>query len=259
MLFLTKSDIKRIFTMADAIEADRQAFLLSSAGECDIPLRTNINVPRHEAQTFFMPGYVAGLNTVGIKIVSVFPQNIDQGKSVISGTVILVDGTTGEVNCVLDGTYVTQIRTGAAAGVATDLLANPNAQVGALIGAGGQAAAQLEAMLTVRRLREVRVYDISRERAREFVAAMRSELASCQVDLRDVDSADEAVEGADIITAVTTAKRSVFDGRRVKKGTHINGVGSFTPEMQELDEYIIRQADKIFADSKETVLAEAGD
>lgn len=259
MLLLTKKDIKQIFTMQDAVEADKQAFRIYSEGGSVVPLRVNIGAPNYEGQTLFMPGYVEELDSMGIKIVSVFPHNIKKGLPSVPATMVLIDGTSGEVCCIMDGTYLTQLRTGAAAGVATDLLARADAQIGALIGTGGQAITQLEAMLTVRALTEVRIFDINLERTQSFVAQMQDVFANFGTHLRAVETSDEAITNADIITAVTTSRQPVFNGRLVKAGAHINGVGSYLPHMQELDEFIVQRADKIFFDSQEAVLAESGD
>lgn len=259
MLLLTSKDIKNVFGMKDAIEADKQAFRIYSGGGSVVPLRVNIAVPKYEGQTIFMPCYVDELDSAGVKIVSAFPRNREKGKANVLATMVLIDGTSGEVCCILDGTYFTRLRTGAAAGAATDLLARSDSRIGALIGTGGQAATHLEAMLAVRELKEVRIFSRNQERAKSFVERMRAEPAVFGAALRLVGSSDEAVAGADIITAVTTSKKPVFNGRLVKAGAHINGMGSYRPDMQELDGCIIQRADKIFFDSQEAVLAESGD
>jgi ornithine cyclodeaminase len=259
MLLLTKKDIKRIFTMRDAVEADKRAFRIYSEGGSVVPLRVKIGVPNYEGQTLFMPGYAEELDSMGVKIVSVFPHNNEKGIPSVPATMVLLDGTSGEVCCILDGTYLTQLRTGAAAGAATDLLARADAQIGALIGTGGQAITQLEAMLTVRDLTEVRIFDINMERTQSFVAQMQEEFVNFGTLLRAVETSEEAITNADIITAVTTSRQPVFNGRLVKAGAHINGVGSYLPNMQELDEFIVHRVDKIFFDSQEAVLAESGD
>lgn len=259
MLVLTREDIKKVFTMKDAIEADKEALRIYSSGKSVVPLRVNIDIPKEQGQSLFMPAYVEELDATGIKIVSVFPKNIEIGKPSVPAQMILLDGKTGEVNAILDGTYLTQLRTGAVQGAATDILARKDAEIGVLFGTGGQAATQLEAMLCVRSLKEVRVFDINHERAKDFVEAMQKQLVQYNTKIVAVSDGNEAVKNADIITSVTTSRRPVFDGTLVKPGTHINGVGAYTPEMQELDENVIKNANKIFFDTKEGVLAEAGD
>jgi len=259
MLLLNKEDIRRVFTMRDAVEADKEAFRIYSTQESLIPLRVNLGISKQEGQTLFMPGYVPDLDSIGVKILSLFPHNREKSLPTITATMVMLDGSTGQVCCILDGTYLTQLRTGAAAGAATDLLARPDARIGALIGTGGQAASQLEALLTVRQLAEVRVHDLDLAGAQSFVQRMEQELNLPEGLLRPVASSAEAVTDADIITAVTTSSVPVFDGSLVKPGAHVNGVGSYMPHMHELDETIISRADKIFFDTREGVLAEAGE
>jgi ornithine cyclodeaminase len=259
MLVLNREDIKKVFNMKEAIEADKEALRIYSAGKSIVPLRVNIDIQKEQGQSLFMPAYVEEMDATGIKIVSVFPKNIEIGKTSVQAQVLLLDGKTGEVCAIMDGTYITQLRTGAVQGAATDILAREDSKIGVLFGTGGQAATQLEAMICVRNLEEVRVFDINPDRAKEFVEAMKKQLAHYNTRIVAVEDGNEAVKDADIITAVTTSRRPVFDGTLVKKGAHINGVGAYTPQMQELDENIVKNADKIYFDTKEGVLAEAGD
>lgn len=259
MILLSKEDIDRIFNMNDAIEADKLAFKLFSQGKTDVPLRVKINNEKQNGVNLFMPGYIEDLDSAGIKIVSVFPENAKKDIPVVPATMILLDGETGQVNCILDGTYLTQLRTGAAAGAAIDVLARKDSKIGALFGTGGQAEKQLEAMLCARKLEKINVFDIDKNRAFEFANKMNDKFKTYKVEIVAAQSSDEAIEDADIITVITTSKKPVFNGKLVKKGAHINGVGSYTPDMQEIDEFTIKNADKIFVDSKDAVLAEAGD
>ncbi|WP_346356042.1 ornithine cyclodeaminase family protein [Azotosporobacter soli] len=259
MLFLREADIRRVFSMNDAIAAYKKAFQIFSRGGSDVPLRTNIAAPKYEGQMLFMPGYVEELDCAGVKIVSVFPQNSRQGKAVVPATMLLLDATSGEVNCILDGTYVTRLRTGAATGAATAALARADASIGALLGTGGQAQAQLEAMLAVRELTEVRLCGRDYQKTVAFAERMRECLHLKRVTLRAVATAEEAVTGADVVTAVTTATKPVFDGRWLKPGAHVNAIGSYMPTMQEIDALTLQRSGKIFCESKQAALAEAGD
>lgn len=259
MLLLSKKDIQKVFTMKDAVEADKEAFTLFSEGKSVVPLRTNIGAPKHDGAFLFMPSYVEDLECSAIKIVNVFPKNIEKGIPTTPAQVLLIDGKTGVVISVLDGTYVTQLRTGAASGAAFDVLANPTAKKGALIGTGGQAATQLEAMLAVRDLKEVKVYDINLQRTEEFVEKMNEELASYGTRIIAAKSSDEAIEDADMIVTVTPSSKPVFDGNKVKAGATVSCVGSYQPHMQEMDSVILQRAGKIYFDSEEAVLSEAGD
>ena len=245
--------------MRDAVEAVKEAFRLFSEGKSEVPIRTNIQAPCHEGAFLFMPSYVAELNTACLKVVNVFPKNIDKGLPTTPAQVLLIDGTNGVVSAVLDGTYVTQLRTGAASGAAFDVLAKKECKKGALIGTGGQAAAQLEAMLSVRNLEEVKVYDLNKERLEEFVKRMNQEMKIFGTRILAADTSDEAVADADLLICVTPSAKPVFDGNKIKAGATISCVGSYQPHMQEMDPVILTRAEKIYFDSEEAVLSEAGD
>ncbi|MCR8969615.1 ornithine cyclodeaminase family protein [Facklamia sp. 7083-14-GEN3] len=258
MRILKEADMQAVMTMKEAIQADKEALKLYSEGKTDIPLRSNIDVEAFEGQNLYMPG-LAG-SAAGIKIVSVYPNNIQKGITSVPATMVMLNEETGEVSALMDGTYLTRLRTGAVVGAATDLLANKEASVFALFGTGGQAQHQLEAILTVRPIKEVRVFDIDQERASEFAQKMMDLFAEkFDVKIVAVASPKEAVKDADIITTVTTAKTPVFDSEDLKKGVHINGVGSYTPEMQELPAEIFAKAGKIYLDTEDGVLNESGD
>ena len=246
--------------MQDAVQADKDALSIYSAGKSVVPLRVNLDVPEHGGQSLYMPGYAAEANALGVKIVSVYPGNIEKGLTSVPATMVLVNNETGEVCCIMDGSCLTRMRTGAVSGAATDVLARKDASIFALFGTGGQAESQLEAVLTVRPIELVRVFDVNGERAQAFAQRM-SEAFSEKFNVRIVAavSAEEAVRDADVITCVTTSTKPVFDGRLVKKGAHINGVGAYTPDMQEIDEYVIVHADKVYVDTRNGVLNEAGD
>ena len=259
MLLLSREDIKKVFSMKDAIEADKEAFQLVVEGKCDSPLRTNIQAPKHDGCFLFMPAYVEEMDTAAVKIVNIFPHNIDQGKPSSPAQVLLIDGATGIVSAILDGTYVTQLRTGAASGAAFDVLAKKDCRIGALIGTGGQAATQLEAMLAARKLEEVRVYDLNYERTVAFAEKMQEELKEYGARIIAVKSSDEAIDDADLLITVTPSSKPVFDGTKVKAGATVSCVGAYQHHMQEMDPRILPRASKIYFDSKEAVLFESGD
>lgn len=260
MRLLTKEDIEKVYTMEDAIQGDKEALALFSQGKSEVPLRTNIDIEEHNGQSLYMPAYVSGDNpALGVKIVSTYPDNIDKGIPTIPSTMVMINVETGIVEAVINGTYLTEIRTGAVQGAATDLLARKDSKIGALIGTGGQAISQLEAMLTVRDLDEVRVMDIDQERAKKFADRMTNKFSDFNTQLIAVDKAEDAVADADIITTVTTSPQATFPHEAIKDGAHVNGVGAYTPDMHEIPGELLARADKIIVDTMEGVLAEAGD
>ena len=247
---LSTADVRAAIDMHQAIEAMREAFGQLSAGQATVPLRTPVET--EGGVTLFMPAYLRGTGDLGAKIVSVYPGNSALGLPTITAAVIVLDGQTGQPLALMDGTYLTALRTGAASGLATALLARPEAQVVAVFGAGVQARTQLEAVRAVRPIREVRIVSRTRASAERFAAELEDVTAQVMDDRR------AAVQGADVIIAATTSATPVFDGGDVAPGTHVNGIGSYTPEMQEVDATLVQRA-KVVVDSREAALAEAGD
>lgn len=260
VLILKESDIKEVFSMTDAIQADKDALESYSRGESRTPLRTNLNIPEEEGQSLYMPGYVSSSKALGVKVVGTYPNNIERGLNSVPATMILQNSETGEVCCIMDGTYLTEIRTGALSGAATDILSRKDCKIFTLFGTGGQAESQIRSVLNVRDIEEIRIIGSNKEKTKNFVAQMGEvfkDISSAKFVV--AEDADSAIKDADIITAVTSAKKPVFNGKLVKKGVHINGVGSYTPEMQEIDDYILTNADKVYVDTRDGVLNESGD
>lgn len=259
MRLLNKEDIVKVFSMQDAVESVKEAFLLYSQGKTENPLRTKIPAEKYGGNLLFMPTYAEETGYASLKIINIYPQNISKDRPTSFAQVVLIDAGSGEILSILDGTYVTQLRTGAASGVCFDVLGRQDARIGALIGTGGQAETQLAAMVSVRDLDVVRVHDISKERTAAFVKEMNEKLADYETKIIAADSADEAVEDADLLITVTPSKEPVFNASKCKKGITISCVGAYQPDMQEMDPAILPRASKIFLDSKSAVLEESGD
>ena len=255
---LSGDDVRRAVTMAEAIEAVKEAYIQLSTGQTVVPLRTPVRVEKRDGVTLFMPAYLAGSDALGAKIVSVFPGNPAQGLPLIHAVVIVVDAETGRPRAVMDGTYLTALRTGAAAGVATDLLARPDARVAAIFGAGAQARTQLEAICTVRTIERVWVYDVAPEMAAVYVEQMKRHGQPIPADIAVARSAAQAAHDADIICTATTSTTPVFNDADLKPGVHINGIGSYTPEMQEVPAETVARA-RVVVDARSASLAVAGD
>lgn len=259
MLLLSQSDVRQAISMPEAINAVEAAYIHACQGKANTPLRTQIDCPGAGGTMLFMPASMEELEGIGIKVVSVFPGNNALGKPTISAVMLLSDPQTGEPLAFMDAGYLTALRTGAGSGVATRYLAREDARKAAVFGAGTQAVRQLEAVLEEREVHEVLVFDINAHRAEAFVQECAQELSRFQASLKAAASAQEAVADADIIIAATTSSTPVFSGQEIKPGVHINGIGSFKPEMQEIDETVISRAGKIVIDSFEAAFAEAGD
>ena len=255
---LSQNDVRQAVPMAQAIEIVKGAFAQLSAGKSMVPIRTQLEVKSHEGITLFMPAYLQESDDLGVKIVSVFPRNLEVDLPTIHALVVVVDAETGCPAAVMDGTHLTALRTGAASGAATDLLARTDAQVAAVFGAGAQGRTQLEAVCQVRDIEKAWVYDVNREAAEEYAQEMGERGGRIPGDMIVASSPTEAVREADVICTATTSKTPVFADADLKAGVHINAVGAFTPEMQEVPEETIQRA-RLVVDSREACWAEAGD
>ncbi len=252
---LSCEDVRRALPMRQAIEAMKRAFAQLSTGQADVPLRVPLEVDRHNGVTLFMPAYLADDDQMAIKIVSVFNDNPAQGLPLIHALVVVVDATTGRPAAVMDGTYLTALRTGAASGAATDLLAREETHVVAVFGAGAQGRTQLEAVCAVRPIQEVWIHDVAPERAAAYAAEMSQQLS---LPVRVAKTPAEAVCQADVICTATTSTRPVFADADVRAGTHVNAIGAYTPQMQEIPAETVLRA-KVVIDHRKASLAEAGD
>ena len=249
------ADVRRALPMAEAIEGVKAGYAQLSAGRAQVPLRTPLKVSPDDV-TLIMPYYVPDDGgALGLKLVSVFNSNTGRGLPLIHSVVMAVDPASGAPLALIEGGSLTAIRTGAASGAATDVLARPDAAVAAIFGSGVQARRQLEAVCTVRHIERVYVYSLAG--AEEFAAEMAG-AGPIPDDIIIAQTPREAVTAADVICAATTTRTPVFDGRDLRPGTHVNGIGSYTPEMQEIDTTTVRRA-RVFVDSVEAALAEAGD
>ena len=245
--------------MDESIAAMKRAFALFSDGRAQVPLRTRVTVPAHEGESFFMPAFVDDTEdeALVVKMVSVFPRNVQQGLPILHAAVLVLEASTGRPTALLEGGTLTAIRTGAASGAATDLLARPDSTVAAIFGAGVQARTQLEAICTVRPIQTVWVYDRIPAKVEAFISEMAGK-GPIPTDLRAAQSPQQAVAEADVICTATTSFTPVFADADLKSGVHINGIGSYTPDMQEVPVETVARA-LVVVTSREAVLAEAGD
>jgi ornithine cyclodeaminase/alanine dehydrogenase-like protein (mu-crystallin family) len=239
--------------LLDAVEA---AFRDVAAGRDRSPLR--FHVPLANGDLLLMPGVREGGSGSSVKLVTVRPDNAARGLPTVQAVVIWLDGETGTPVAILDGTTVTAMRTGAASGVATRLLARHDAAVLALIGTGGQAAWQVRAVLTARPIREVRIFSRDAAARARFVAEMARELGD-GVRVVAAQSSQEAVSTADVVCCATTSSQPVFDAGWLRPGAHVNGVGAFRLGMVELPPELFARAALVTVDSLAAARAEAGD
>jgi len=251
---LSAGDVEAALPMPEAIEVMASAFAQFSAGKALSPLRSRLNTER--GVTLLMPAYLQESRDLAVKIVSVYEQNEGLGLPVVSGAVLAIDPDTGIPLALMEGGTLTALRTGAAGGLAAKLLAREDASTVVLFGAGVQGRSQLLAAISVRPIERVFIVDPNKEKAEKLAQQVRNWAQGMEVKI-DIPVA-EAVQQADIVIAATTSKTPLFNGNDLRPGTHVTGIGSFTPEMQEIGPETVTRA-KVFVDSREACLAEAGD
>ena len=254
-LLLSRQDVIKVLDMKDCMEVVEKAFAEMSNGTAIMPLRTPITPP--DGLSLYMPAYLKELGALACKIVAVYKNNPKKyNLPVTVGKVLLQDPNTGDVLCIMDGGYLTAVRTGAASGVATKYLARKaSGQVAGIFGAGVQAKTQLWAVAEARKLSRALVYDVVDEAVKSFIAEMSKKLG---IEVVKASSADQILKECDIICTATSSATPIFDGAKVREGCHINGIGSHTPGARELDTTIVKRS-VFVADSYEACLKEAGD
>jgi alanine dehydrogenase len=259
MLVLTAADVRDLVPMPEAIRLMGVAFAELSAGRAQSPIRTPIRTEALDAVSLFMPAAVPVVGGLGLKVVSVCPTNAARGLPTVLAVVTLLDAETGQPLAMLDGTFLTALRTGAVSGKATELLAREDVKTLLCIGAGAQAFTQVWAVCTARPAIE-RVLIVSRnpDHAAGLVARLRAELPDIGARAAVAGDLAEATAAADVICAATTSATPVFDDALVRPGTHINAVGAYTPAMQEIPGATIARA-RVVVDAVEAALHEAGD
>lgn len=256
--WLNAAEVERCLPMAAAVDAMAAAFAAVSAGRVLMPLRLGVDAPAAGGTTLFMPAHDPELGYTALKMVSVYPGNPARGLPAISGLVTLIDGATGRPLAVMDGATLTALRTGAASGAATRVLAREDASVLAVLGAGAQAPYQVMAVCTVRPVRQVRIYNRTRERA-EALAEWLARRLGPEVERVIAASPAEAARGAHVICTATSSTTPLLGAGDVAPGTHINAVGSFRPGMRELARDLVARARPVFVDQRQAAQEEAGE
>lgn len=255
VLIADQDQVTRLFPMSEAIDVMRRTLVMLAGGDVLLPLRSMLALPGGERVLGLMPSYLGGLESVGVKVIAAFPANFGSEYDTHQGVVLVFDTERGLLRAIVDATSITAIRTAAVSGVATDLLARPNASDLAIIGAGTQAHTHLQAMLAVRPVRRVRVFSLPAGSAEAF-AERESRLTGLPVQA--VASAQQAVEGADLICTVTTATVPVLLGEWLAPGAHVNAVGAYTPTTRELDTAAVARS-RLYCDRRDALQSEAGE
>lgn len=259
MLALSKKDIFQALDWNEALDAVAEGFAALSLGRAQVPLRTVFDMPEENALTLLMPGAIHNgeRSQLAVKIVSIFRNNPPRGFPLIYGLVTLFEADTGRPLAIFDGATLTAIRTGAASGVATRYLAQQDAQIMALFGTGNQAEMQIPAIIAARydTLEEIRVVGRDFAKADKFALWMTQETRRRVYAVR---SAAEALQGAQVVATATGSYTPVFQDNMLEPGVHINGIGSYQPDMREIPSETIARC-RLVVDQREAALAEAGD
>ncbi len=258
MLAISKADLKQLISMEQCIDLVKAAFVELYQDRADVPLRLGLDVEPGKDVTLLMPAYMPGLSALGFKVVSVFQSNMGRNLPVTNAAVMMVDAETGIPAAIINGAYLTQLRTGAVSGASAHLMSRPDSRNLVVIGGGAQGVTQAAGVAAARPIEHITVVDPFESSYARFQAAVEQDWPHLADKLSFSADAEQPVREADIICLSTTSKQPVFDASWVKPGTHVSGVGAFTPEMQETPPQFVAAA-RIVVDMKEHALAEAGD
>jgi alanine dehydrogenase len=247
--FFDELDVRQRLRMPELIDAMELALVEFSAGRVRQPVRTLFEFGAEGSLFGLMPSYVPSLPALGAKLVTVCPGNIRLGLGTHQATIVMLDPVTGVPEAILDGRYITEVRTAAVSAVSARRLARTDARVLGILGSGVQARSHLEVLGLVLEFREVRAWSPTADHLRRFAA---------ETGVRAMESAEEVVRGADVVVAVTASPTPVIRSEWVGEGTHVIAVGACVPSQRELDPALVARA-RLVVDSREAALKEAGD
>ncbi len=255
MLVLSEKEVRELIEINELVLALEEAHVQFSTGKAVMPVRQVVPLSQIQGRITSMPAYLSEANALGMKVVTYFQENPKKGLPSILATISLYSSETGKLTALMDGSYVTAIRTACASAMATKALANPETPVMGILGAGVQARAHIRALSRIRQFSEIRVYSPSGTSARNIKKELEPESG---IRIEAVDSPENAVRGADLVVTVSTAKEPILRAGWLKAGCHINAVGSHRPDLRELDAEIFKSA-TVVVDSLDATMAECGD
>ena len=254
LLVVGHDDVKRLLPMGDCIELMAAVLADLARGAVWQPLRFVVRPPEEPSLMGLMPAHrSAPTASYGLKAVCIFPGNAALGIDLHQGGVLLFDGETGALRALVDASAITATRTAAVSGVATRTLAREDARELAILGAGVQARAHLEAMAAARPFERARVWSRTPDHAAAFAADARAPFP-----VEAVESAEEAVRGADVVVTATSSPEPIVRRDWLAPGAHVNAVGSSIPTARELDADTVA-ASALFSDARESLVNEGGD
>lgn len=252
-LVVSDTDVARLLPMGECIDVMAEALAATTRGEALLPLRQVIRLHGGRDAFAVMPAILG--RAIGAKVITVFPGNDGTPLDSHIGVVLYFDDDNGRLLAIIDASSVTAIRTAAVSGLATRLLALPEARELAILGTGVQARTHLEAMLAVRPITRVKVWSRAVERRLAFAEWAR---ARFDVEVQPCRSAEQAARGAEIVCTTTASREPVLEGEWLWPGTHVNAVGASVAGARELDtDAVVRS--RLFVDRRESAMHEAGD
>ena len=255
MLLLSEKQVQDLIDIDELIDTLAQAHIQCSTGRAVMPVRLVVPLPQIHGRITSMPGFLNDDNALGMKVVTYFQDNPKRELPAILATIMLFSVETGKMIAVMDGSYITAIRTACASAMATRALANRETPVLGILGAGVQARAHIQALSRVRKLRQIKIYSPSGISATKIRKDMESDVG---VGVKVAASAEDAVKHSDIVVTVTTAKEPILRSEWLNAGVHINAVGSHRPDLREVDGATLARA-KVVVDSREAIMTECGD
>jgi alanine dehydrogenase len=255
MLVLAESEIRRLVDVDELTAALERAHVQFSAGQAVMPVRQVTPLAEIGGRITSMPAYLAGERALGMKVVTYFKDNPQRGLPAILAAIHLYSVETGKLAAILDGTYLTAIRTACASAMATKVLANPETPVLGILGAGVQARAHIETLSRVRRLAKIKIYSPSGHSARKLKEELEPAI---KTPIDAAPSAEAAVRDSDLVVTATTAAAPIIERAWLKGGAHVNAIGSHRPDLRELDGATLKAA-RLVVDSRDAIMGECGD
>ena len=255
MLVISESEVKGLLDLDELIAALEQAHVQFSAGRVVMPVRLVVPLPEVQGRITSMPAFMSEGKALGIKIISYFRDNPKQGLPPILATISLYSAETGGLEVLMDGVYITAMRTACASAMATKALARPEAGVLGILGAGTQARTHIRALSRVRAIERVLIWSPSSVNAIYVKEELEDEMG---FPVQPQESAEAVVRRADILTAVTDAAEPILDAAWLKPGVHINAVGSHRPEAREMGSDTVKRS-TVIVDSLDAINTECGD
>jgi len=246
VLILTRKEVESCLSMKRTIDAVKDAYISFANGRVQMPPVMHLDVEKYNGEVDIKSGFVEDFNLIGTKIASGYYDNHKLGLPPGMAVIVLLDLKTSMPLAIMDGSYITAYRTGAAGTVAASVLARKDSTKVGIIGAGTQGRMQVIALNELFQLEEIRVWDIKEKMATKYSMEMSGLLG---IDVKHFTNREDVVRGSDIVVTVTPSKKALVKRAWIEKGMHINAIGADGPGKQELDPTIVKLADKVVVDS----------